>query len=301
VLDSAGTFGVTDPAAFLGIRAPITGIAGDQQAALFGQGAWAPGTSKNTYGTGSFLLCNTGSEAVDAGGGLLTSIGWRLDGRTTYVLEGSIFVTGASIQWLRDGLGVLADAAEAERLAAAVPDGNDGVILVPAFAGLAAPYWDPHARALLIGMTRGTDRRHMARAAIEAMAYQTADVVAAMGASAGRRITELRVDGGAASNDLLCRFQADVLGIDVLRPRERATTVLGAAMLAGLGAGVWSSTDELSDVWRLDRRFTPDMSADRREVLLRGWRAAVERSRGGAQDERPSFGTMTDRPGGNAP
>jgi glycerol kinase len=300
VRDSAGAFGTTDPDAFLGIRAPITGIAGDQQAALFGQGAWSPGASKNTYGTGSFLLCNTGGTAVDADGGLLTSIGWRLDGRTTYVLEGSIFVTGASIQWLRDGLGVITDGAEAERLAAELPDGNDGVHLVPAFSGLGAPYWDPHARALLIGMTRGTDRRHLARAAIEAMAYQTADVVAAMAASAGLRIPELRVDGGAASNDLLCRFQADVLGIDVLRPRERETTVLGAAMLAGLGAGVWSSTDELADVWRLDRRFRPTMPAERREALLHGWRTAVDRSRGWTTASDPTasaaMGPTPDRP-----
>lgn len=280
VRDSAGAFGTTDPTAFLGIAAPITGVAGDQQAALFGQGAWTPGTSKNTYGTGSFLLCNTGATPVDAGTDLVTSVGWRLDGRTTYVLEGSVFVTGASVQWLRDGLGVVADAAEAERLAGELPDGNEGVLLVPAFAGLGAPHWDPHARALLIGMTRGTDRRHLARAAIEAMAYQTADVVRAVRAATGRPVAELRVDGGAAGNDLLCRFQADLLGVDVLRPRERETTVLGAAFLAGLGAGVWSSTEELAGVWHLDRRFRPTMGAAERERLLGRWRSAVERSRG---------------------
>ena len=261
VRDSSGHFGDTDPAAFLGIAAPITGIAGDQQSALFGQGAWTPGSSKNTYGTGSFLLFNTGAERVRSEAGLLTSVGWRLDGRDTFVLEGAIFVTGASVQWLRDQLGVVEQAAETEALAAELPAGNEGVYLVPAFTGLGAPHWDPHARGLLVGLTRGTDRRHLARAAIEAMAYQTADVVAAMSSEAGMELSELRVDGGAAANDLLCRFQADILGVPVVRPRNTETTVLGAAFLAGLGAGVWSSLDELADVWQLDRRFEPRMDA----------------------------------------
>jgi len=282
VRDSTGDFGTTDPDAFLGVRAPITGIAGDQQAALFGQGAWAEGSSKNTYGTGSFLLVNTGERAVDVGQGILTSVGWRIEGRTTYVLEGSIFVTGASVQWLRDQLGIIGDASEVEALAAGLPDGNEGVYLVPAFAGLGAPHWDPHARAALVGMTRGTDRRHLARAAIEAMAYQTADVVDLMVRGTGRALTELRVDGGAASNDLLCAFQADMLGVDVLRPRQRETTVMGAAYLAGLGAGVWSSTDELAAHWRLDARFAPRMAPAERARLRTGWRAAVERSLGWA-------------------
>jgi glycerol kinase len=216
------------------------------------------------------------------GQGILTSVGWRLDGRTTYVLEGSIFVTGASVQWLRDQLGIIADASEVEALAAGLPAGNEGVYLVPAFAGLGAPHWDPHARAALVGMTRGTDRRHLARAAIEAMAYQTADVVDLMVRGTGRPLTELRVDGGAASNDLLCAFQADMLGVDVLRPRQRETTVMGAAYLAGLGAGVWSSTDELAAHWHLERRFTPGMAAEERARLRTGWRAAVERSLGWA-------------------
>jgi len=280
VRDSAGTFGTTDPDRFLGITAPITGIAGDQQAALFGQGAWNEGASKNTYGTGSFLLLNTGTRPVEATGGLLGSIGWRIDGRTTHVLEGAIFVTGASVQWLRDQLGIIGDAAETEALAAELPDGNEGVYLVPAFAGLGAPHWDPHARAAIVGLTRGSDRRHLARAALEAMAYQTADVVDLMQRGSGIRMTELRVDGGASANDLLCRFQADVLGVDVLRPRQRETTVLGAAFLAGLGAGVWGSTTELADAWQLDRRFTPTMGAAERARLLGGWHAAVARSRG---------------------
>jgi len=283
ICDSAGHFGTTVPERFLGIGAPITGIAGDQQAALFGQGAWAPGSSKNTYGTGSFLLFNTGTTAVRSDAGLLTSIGWRLAGQDTYVLEGAIFVTGASVQWLRDQLGVLDSAAETESLAAQVPDGNEGVYLVPAFTGLGAPHWDPHARGLLIGLTRGTGRGHLARAAIEAMAYQTADVVQVMTAEAGLELAELKVDGGAAANDLLCRFQADVLGVAVVRPRATETTVLGAAFLAGLGAGVWASIDELSDVWQLDRRFEPQMDASTRGRLLDGWRAAVGRSKGWAR------------------
>ncbi len=283
IRDSSGHFGDCDPDVFLGITAPITGIAGDQQSALFGQGAWTAGTSKNTYGTGSFLLFNTGAELVRSAAGLLTSVGWRLDGRDTYVLEGAIFVTGASVHWLRDQLGVIEQAADTEALAAELPAGNEGVYLVPAFAGLGAPYWDPHARGLLIGLTRGTDRRHLARAALEAMAYQTADVVAAMSADAGIELAELRVDGGAASNDLLCRFQADVLGVPVVRPRIIETTVLGAAFLAGLGAGIWSSLDAVADVWQLDRRFEPRMDAADREHLLTGWRAAVERSGGWAR------------------
>ncbi len=280
VRDSAGAFGTTDPDAFLGIRAPITGIAGDQQAALFGQGCWTPGMSKNTYGTGSFLLLNTGHEAATSENGLLTSVGWRLDGRDTYVLEGAIFVTGAAVQWLRDGLGLIGDAAETAALAQELPDGNEGVYLVPAFVGLGAPHWDPYARASLHGMTRGTTRGHLARAAVEAMAYQSADVADLMVRESGQALTELRVDGGAAGNDLLCQFQADVLGVDVVRPTMRETTVLGAAYLAGLGAGVWQSTDELADCWQLDHRFEPAMADKDRARVRRGWDEAVRRSLG---------------------
>jgi glycerol kinase len=282
VRDSSGEFGRTDPDAFLGIDAPITGIAGDQQSALFGQGCWEPGMSKNTYGTGSFLLLNTGTEAPESTNGLLTSAGWRIDGRTTYVLEGAIFVTGAAVQWLRDGLGIIDSASETEALAAEVPDGNEGVYLVPAFVGLGAPHWDPYARASLLGMTRGTGRAHLARAAIEAMAYQSADVVDLMERESGQDLQELRVDGGAADNDLLCRFQADVLGVPVVRPQVSETTVMGAAYLAGLGAGIWASTDDLADVWQLDQRCEPSMDAATRERLRRGWAAAVDRSKGWA-------------------
>jgi glycerol kinase len=282
VRDSSGDLGTTDPDAFLGISAPITGIAGDQQAALFGQGAWEPGTSKNTYGTGSFLLMNTGEEAVDSTKGLLTSVAWQLDGTPTYALEGAIFVTGASVQWLRDQLGIIGSAAETEALAEQVPDGNEGVYLVPAFAGLGAPHWDQYARGIIVGLTRGTDRRHFARAAIEAMAYQTVDVAMLMEREAKQDLVELRVDGGAAANDLLCRFQADMLRVDVLRPRNTETTVLGACFLAGLGAGVWTSTEELASVWELERRFTPSMERYQRRRLLDGWREAVDRSRGWA-------------------
>ena len=282
VRDTAGRFGVSDPDIFLGIEAPITGIAGDQQAALFGQGAWAAGTSKNTYGTGSFLLLNTGGEAVDSHQGLLTSVAWQLDGEPTYALEGAIFVTGASVQWLRDQLGVIDSAAQTEELAAELPDGNEGVYLVPAFAGLGAPHWDQYARGTIVGMTRGTDRRHLARAALEAMAYQVTEVAQLMERESKQDLQELRVDGGAAENDLLCQLQADLLGAPVLRPKNAETTVLGAAFLAGLGAGVWSSTDELTDLWELDRRFAPTMERDDRRRLLDGWRAAVDRSRGWA-------------------
>ena len=282
VRDSSGEVGRTDPDAFLGIDAPITGIAGDQQAALFGQGCWEPGMSKNTYGTGSFLLLNTGGDAPVSEHGLLTSIGWRLDGRCTYVLEGAIFVTGAAVQWLRDGLGVIDTAAETEDLAAALPAGNEGVYLVPAFVGLGAPHWDPYARGTLVGMTRGTGRAHLARAAIEAMAYQSVDVADLMERDAGQDLAELRVDGGASANDLLCQFQADVLGVEVVRPEVRETTVMGAAYLAGLGAGVWSSTDELTRTWHPDARFAPSMDRATRDRVLAGWHAAVQRSTGWA-------------------
>ena len=282
VRDSSGDLGTTEPDAFLGVAAPITGIAGDQQAALFGQGAWEAGTSKNTYGTGSFMLMNTGNEAVDSTKGLLTSVAWQIDGTPTYALEGAIFVTGASVQWLRDGLGIIDSAAETQALAEQVPDGNDGVYLVPAFAGLGAPHWDQYARGTIVGLTRGTDRRHLARAAIEAMAYQTVDVAMLMEREAKQDLAELRVDGGASANDLLCRFQADVLRVPVLRPKNLETTVLGAAYLAGLGAGVWDSTDDIKDVWELDRRFEPTMERYHRRRLLDGWHEAVDRSRGWA-------------------
>ena len=287
VLPSSGRFGTTDPDAFLGLRVPITGIAGDQQAALFGQGCWTPGTSKNTYGTGSFVLLNTGpTPAVSEQ--LLTTVAWDVPGVAgraanglTYALEGSIFVTGAAISWLRDGLGVVHEAAETGPLAASVPDTGD-VYLVPAFAGLGAPWWDPYARGTVVGLTRGTTRAHLARAAVEAMAYQTRDVVEVMVADSGVPLAELRVDGGASVMDLLCQVQADQLGVPVLRPVNQETTALGAAFLAGLGAGVWSSVDELASVWQLERRFDPELDAATADARQARWRAAVERSRGWA-------------------
>ncbi|MDP9405622.1 MAG: glycerol kinase GlpK, partial [Actinomycetota bacterium] len=258
VRPNAGAFGTTDPEAFFGAAVPITGVAGDQQAALFGQGCWRPGMSKNTYGTGSFVLLNTGTQPA-ASQRLLTTVAWDLGDGLVYALEGSIFATGATVQWLRDGLGVIAAAAETGPLAASVPDTGD-VYLVPAFAGLGAPHWDPYARGTLVGLTRGTTAAHLARAAVEAMAFQTRDVVDAMTVDAGVALDELRVDGGASAMDLLCQFQADVLGVPVARPTVSETTALGAGFLAGLGAGVWSSTAELASVWRPDRRFTPALS-----------------------------------------
>jgi glycerol kinase len=237
--------------------------------------------SKNTYGTGSFVLLNTGPSAA-ASDSLLTSVGWDLGDGPVYVLEGSIFVTGAAVQWLRDGLGIIAAADETGPLAETVADTGD-LFFVPAFTGLGAPHWDPYARGALIGLTRGTTRAHIARAAVEAMAFQTRDVIEVMNRDSGVEATELRVDGGAAAMDLLCQFQADLLGVPVLRPRVAETTALGAGFLAGLGAGVWSSTDELGGVWQLDRRFEPAMGDDERGARLARWRAAVQRSLGGAR------------------
>jgi len=286
---SSGIFGET--AAVDGVPAgiPVSGIAGDQQAALFGQGAIRPGDAKNTYGTGCFLLLNTGPKPVHSERGLLTTIAWSLPApgggpvEVSYALEGAIFVAGAAVQWLRDGLGLLHTAAESEALATSVPD-TGGVYLVPAFVGLGAPYWDMYARGVLVGLTRGTTRAHVVRAALEAIAYQTRDVLDVMAAEAGRRPADLRVDGGATENDFLCQFQADVLDLPVLRPRVRETTALGAAYLAGLGVGLWRDPETLRDLWRLDRAFRPTMPAARREALYAGWKMAVSRSRDWARE-----------------
>jgi glycerol kinase len=259
------------------IAAPITGIAGDQQAALFGQACTAEGMAKNTYGTGSFVLMQTGSQRIASASGMLTTVAWRRAGRLSYALEGAIFVTGAALQWLRDELGLIQSASEAGPLAASVSDAG-GAFLVPAFVGLGAPYWDPYARGAIVGLTRGTTRAHLVRAAVEAMAYQTRDVVDAMEKDTGRRLTELRVDGGAAVMDVLCQLQADLLGIPVRRPRQTETTALGAAFLAGLGAGLWSDSD-LAGLWKLDREFEPAMSRDQADAMQARWRTAVERSR----------------------
>ena len=258
------------------IAAKIAGVAGDQQAALFGQACTSVGMAKNTYGTGSFVLMQTGAERVASESGMLTTVAWRRDGRLSYALEGAIFVTGAALQWLRDGLGIIATSADAGPLAGSVPD-TGGVFLVPAFVGLGAPHWDPYARGTIVGLTRGTTRAHIVRAAVEAMAYQTRDVVEAMEKDTGRRLTELRVDGGAAVMDVLCQLQADLLGIPVRRPRQTETTALGAAFLAGLGAGIWSEAD-LARLWKLDREFEPRMSRDQADSMQARWRRAVERS-----------------------
>jgi glycerol kinase len=258
------------------ITAKVSGIAGDQQAALFGQACTIDGMAKNTYGTGSFVLMQTGAKRVMSASGMLTTVAWRRAGAMSYALEGAIFVTGAALQWLRDGLGIIANAAEAGPLAASVPDAG-GVFLVPAFVGLGAPHWDPYARGTIVGLTRGTTKAHIVRAAVEAMAYQTRDVTEAMERDSGRKLSELRVDGGAAVMDLLCQLQADLLGIPVRRPRHTETTALGAAFLAGLGAGVWSDAD-LAQLWKLDREFEPRMSRDQADTMQSRWRRAVERS-----------------------
>ncbi|HSP10481.1 MAG TPA: glycerol kinase GlpK [Candidatus Dormibacteraeota bacterium] len=282
VVDSSGETSRCE-GALGGVVAPISGIAGDQQAALFGQACIAEGMAKNTYGTGSFVLVQTGSHLVGSSSGMLTTIAWRRGGALSYALEGAIFVTGAALQWLRDGLGIISSAAEAGPLAESVPDAG-GVFLVPAFVGLGAPYWDPYARGTIVGLTRGTGRAHLVRAAVEAMAHQTRDVVEAMERDTGARLSELRVDGGAAVMDVLCQFQADLLGIPVRRPRNTETTALGAAFLAGLGAGVWEESD-LAGLWKLEREFEPRMSRDHAETLQARWRQAVERSRGWALGE----------------
>lgn len=277
ISDSSGMISRSDPAEFGGIDAPISGIAGDQQAALFGQACIEVGMAKNTYGTGSFVLMQTGHDRVASRSGMLTTVAWRRGGRLSYALEGAIFITGAALQWLRDGLGIIDSAAEAGPLAASVPD-TGGVFLVPAFVGLGAPHWDAYARGTIVGLTRGSGRAQLVRAAVEAMAYQTRDVVEGMEDDSGRPLRELRVDGGAAVMDVLCQFQADLLGIPVRRPRQTETTALGAAFLAGLGAGVWKDGD-LEDLWKIDREFEPEMSRDQADTLQAGWRRAVERSR----------------------
>ena len=264
-----------------GAAIPIAGLAGDQQAALFGQRCHAPGTVKNTYGTGCFLLMPTGAQAVRSDHRLLTTPAWQFSGQTIYALEGSVFIGGAVVQWLRDGLGMIRASAEVEPLAASVSD-SGGVYLVPAFAGLGAPHWDPYARGTIVGLTRGTSAAHLARAALESIAYQSRDVVAAMQADAGLSLTELRVDGGATANDLLMQFQADILGVPVVRPRVTETSALGAAYLAGLAVGYWTDQSQLDAQWQVERIFEPRMPPDRRAGLIADWQRAIERAKGWA-------------------
>ena len=276
---TSGHLGQTAPELF-GRPIPIAALAGDQQAATFGQACFEPGQAKNTYGTGAFLLLNTGTEARASANGLLTTVGWQLapGKRATYALEGSVFSAGSAVQWLRDGLGIIDQAADVEALAASVDD-TGGVYLVPAFTGLGAPHWDPNARGTIVGLTRGAGRAEIARATLESIAFQVADVLDAMAADSGERLAVLRVDGGAAANDLLLQLQADLLGAPVERPVVAETTALGAAYLAGLAVGYWTGVGDIASNWALDRRFEPSMSADRRASMLHGWHRAVERAR----------------------
>jgi glycerol kinase len=272
VRSSSEVYGHTSEGLF-GSRIPIAGIAGDQQAATFGQSCLECGMAKNTYGTGCFMLLNTGSDAIASDHKLLTTIAWQIKGRTDYALEGSVFIAGAVVQWLRDGLGIIKHSADVEPLAASVPD-NGGVYFVPAFVGLGAPYWDSYARGTITGLTRGSTSAHIARAALESIAYQTADVLDAMRQDAQLDLSELRVDGGASRNDLLMQFQADVLGVPVVRPKITETTALGAAYLAGLAVGYWNS-EEIVQQWQMEKRFEPQISADYRDSLRNAWRHAI--------------------------
>ena len=274
---SSQVYGTTD---VFGGTVPVAGIAGDQQAALFGQACQRPGMAKNTYGTGSFLLLNTGADAPDPGQGLLTTVAWGLGHRTDYALEAAVFVTGASVQWLRDALGIIESAAESEELASSLP-GNEGVYFVPALTGLGSPHWDPYARGTVIGLTRGSGRAHLARAALEAIAYQTVDAVRAQEAAAGESLKLLKADGGAVANRWLMQFQADVLGAPVIVPEIAETTALGGAYLAGIATGLWDA-EQVEAMWRPASRYEPAMSEDARETLLSEWRRAVDRAKGWA-------------------
>lgn len=278
VLPSSHVYGTSAPSRFEGREIPIAGIAGDQQAALFGQACYGEGAAKNTYGTGCFLIMNTERRRIPSQNGLLTTIAWGLDGGVDYALEGSIFVAGAAVQWLRDELGLVKDAGETEELASELSD-NGGVYVVPAFVGLGAPYWDMYARGTIVGLTRGSGRRHIVRAVLESIAYQTRDVIRAIEEDSGIPLRDLRVDGGAVVNNFLMQFQADVLGVAVTRPRVTETTALGAAYLAGLAVGYWTDRDEIARTWGAERVFSPVMGEGERRALYAGWRRAVERSR----------------------
>ncbi|MCF7786158.1 MAG: glycerol kinase GlpK [Prosthecobacter sp.] len=275
VRDSSGEFGVTS---LLGGSIPIAGIAGDQQSALFGQICTKPGMVKNTYGTGCFMLMNTGTKPITSKNKLLTTVAWRINGRTEYALEGSVFIAGAAIQWLRDGLGIIRQSADVEALAASVPD-TGGVYLVPAFAGLGAPHWDAYARGTLLGLTRGTTAAHIARATLEGIALQVMDILKAMEADAGIKLKELRVDGGASVNNLLMQMQCDLLGVPVVRPKVNETTALGAACLAGLAVGYWKNLADIAKHWQVDRKFKPSMKAAARAQITHGWNRALGRSK----------------------
>lgn len=279
VKPSSEVYGHTDEKTFGGARIPIAGIAGDQQAALFGQTCFDAGMAKNTYGTGCFMLMNTGEKMVESNNGLLTTIAWGLDGKVEYALEGSIFIAGAAVQWLRDEMKMITDAADTEYFASKVEDTN-GVYLVPAFAGLGAPYWDMYARGTMVGLTRGTNRNHVIRATLESMAYQTRDVLEAMQEDSGIELETLKVDGGAVQNNFLMQFQSDLLGVPVDRPEITETTALGAAYLAGLAVGFWNSKEDVRDKWLMNRQFSAGMSEETRNEKYCQWQRAVERSKG---------------------
>jgi glycerol kinase len=277
VMPSSMVYGYTDESLFAGIKIPIAGAAGDQQAALFGQTCYQPGMAKNTYGTGCFMLMNTGSNMIQSKNGLLTTIAWNVDNKLEYALEGSIFMGGATIQWLRDELKLIDKASESEYYATRVED-NNGVYLVPAFVGMGAPYWDMYARGTITGLTRGANRYHIIRAALESIAYQTRDVLEAMQQDSGIELKELKVDGGAVSNNFLMQFQADILGVPVSRPKITETTALGAALLAGLAVGFWKNKQELSDRWSMDKSFVPQMEEQNRAKLYKNWKKAVSKA-----------------------
>lgn len=276
VRPSSEVYGTTDPAVF-GAAVPLSGAAGDQQAALFGQTCFEPGMAKNTYGTGCFMLMNTGDKVYTSNNGLLTTIAWGLDGKVEYALEGSIFVAGSAVQWLRDGIRLIEAAPDSEWVAKKVKDA-DGVYVVPAFVGLGAPYWDMKARGAILGLTRGTSKSHVVRATLDSMAYQTKDVLSAMEADSNIKLQALKVDGGAVANNILMQFQADILGVPVDRPKVTETTALGAAYLAGLAVGVWTNKTDLTKKWQLDNRFEPKMDAGESAALYKGWQKAVKRS-----------------------
>ena len=283
VRPSSEVYGHTIPS-IIGASVPVAGMAGDQQSALFGQNCFSPGEAKNTYGTGCFLLMNTGEDLCMSKNGLVTTIAWGLDGKVEYALEGSIFVGGSAIQWLRDGLRLVDSAPDSEWVAKKVPDAG-GVYMVPAFVGLGAPYWDMNARGMIIGLTRGTTKAHIVRATLDSLAYQTRDVLGAMEADSGNRLAALKVDGGAVANNLLMQFQADLLGVPVDRPQITETTALGAAYLAGLATGVWASKEELKKSWQLDTRFTPALDKKDADKLYKGWRKAVKHAANWLADE----------------
>ncbi len=282
VKPSSGILGKTDKGIF-GQEVPIAGVAGDQQAALFGQAGYEKGMTKITYGTGCFMVMNTGTEAIPSPSGLLTTIAWQIGDKVTYALEGSVFIAGALMQWMRDDLNLFTNVADTQEMATAIPS-TEGLYIVPAFVGLGAPHWDPYARGIIVGLTRGTTKNHIVRAGLQAMAYQANDLLTAMVQDSGIRIKIVKVDGGASANDYLCQFQADILGVKVSRPENIETTAMGAAFLAGLAVGIWKDTDEIKAYWKEERSFQLNQSQEKVDQCLRGWQKAVERSRGWEKD-----------------